>query len=71
MESLASRLTAHDLFADAVEVAITAVGVEPLRESARRVLIEAHLAEGNFAEARRVYAAYGELLAVEWDTAER
>jgi DNA-binding SARP family transcriptional activator len=65
MESLGRRLIAHGLFADAVEVAITTVGVDPLRESAQRVLIEAHLAEGNFVEARRAYAAYDELLAVE------
>jgi len=65
MESLGRRLIAHGLFADAIEVAITAVSFEPLRESAQRVLIEAHLAEGNFVEARRAYAAYDELLAVE------
>jgi DNA-binding SARP family transcriptional activator len=65
MESLVRRLIADGLFADAIEVAMTAVGVEPLRESAQRVLIEAHLAEGNFVEARRAYGAYSELMAVE------
>ena len=65
MESLVRRLIADGLFADAVDVAMTAVGMEPLRESAQRVLIEAHLAEGNFVEARRAYAAYDEMLAVE------
>ena len=44
---------------------MTAVGAEPLRESAQRVLIEAHLAEGNFVEARRAYMAYDEMLAAE------
>jgi DNA-binding SARP family transcriptional activator len=67
MESLVRRLISRDLFADAVEVAITAVGAEPLRESAQRVLIEAFLAEGNFVEARRAYVAYGEMLAAELD----
>jgi DNA-binding SARP family transcriptional activator len=67
MESLARRLIAHGLFADAVEVAMSAVSVEPLRESAQRALIEAHLAERNIVEARRVYANYAELMAVELD----
>jgi DNA-binding SARP family transcriptional activator len=65
MESLVRRLISRGLFADAVEVAITAVRVEPLRESAQRVLIEAHLAEDNFVEARRAYVAYHEMLRTE------
>jgi DNA-binding SARP family transcriptional activator len=65
MESLVPRLIADGLFADAVDTALIAVSVEPLRESAQRVLIEAHLAEGNFVEAHRAYAAYDEMLAVE------
>jgi DNA-binding SARP family transcriptional activator len=65
MESLARQLISRGLLIDAVEVATTAVGVEPLRESAQRVLIEAHLAEGNFVEAHRIYMAYHEMLAAE------
>jgi DNA-binding SARP family transcriptional activator len=65
MESLVRQLILRGLFADAIEVAITAVGVEPLRESAQRVLLEAHLAEGNLVEARRAYAAYHEMLTTE------
>jgi DNA-binding SARP family transcriptional activator len=65
MESSVRRLISHGVFADAVELALIAVGVEPLRESAQRVLIEAHLAEGNFFEARRTYFAYSETLAEE------
>jgi DNA-binding SARP family transcriptional activator len=65
MELLTRRLVARGLFADAVQVAMTAVAAEPLRESAQRVLIEAHLAEGNLVEARRVYATYNDLMAVE------
>jgi DNA-binding SARP family transcriptional activator len=34
------------------------VSADPLRESANRVLIEAHLAEGNLVEARRAYERY-------------
>jgi DNA-binding SARP family transcriptional activator len=65
MESLARRLISHGLFADAIEVAMTAVGAEPLRESAQRVLIEAYLAEGNLVEAHRAYVAYDAMLAAE------
>jgi DNA-binding SARP family transcriptional activator len=65
MESLVRQLISRGQFADAIEVATTAVGVEPLRESAQRVLIEAHLAEGNFVEARRAYVGYHEMLAAE------
>jgi DNA-binding SARP family transcriptional activator len=65
MESLVRWLISHNRFADAVQVALTAVGAEPLRESAQRVLIQAHLAEGNLVEARRAYMAYHEMLAEE------
>jgi|SRR5918994_870713 DNA-binding SARP family transcriptional activator len=65
MESLVRRLTSRGSFADAVELAMTAVGVEPLRESAQRVLIEAHLAEGNIIEAHRAYVAYCKMLSAE------
>ena len=65
MESLVRQLISRGLFADAMEMAMTAVGVDPLRESAQRVLIEAHLAEGNFVEAHRAYMAYDEMLAAE------
>jgi DNA-binding SARP family transcriptional activator len=65
MESLVRSLISRRLFADAVEVAVTAVGAEPLRESAQRVLIEAHLAEGNLAEARRAFMAYNGMLKAE------
>ena len=65
MESLVRHLIVQRLFADAVEIAMSAVNIEPLRESAQRVLIEAHLAEGNYVEARRVYLAYHRLIAEE------
>lgn len=54
-----SRARCH---AQAVDAAMAAVAVEPLRESAQRVLIEAHLAEVNHVEARRCYEAYYELV---------
>jgi DNA-binding SARP family transcriptional activator len=40
---------------------LAAVGREPLRESAHRALIQAHLAEGNAGEAVRRYRRYAEI----------
>lgn len=48
--------------AGALAAALAAVAVEPLRESAHRIVIAAHLAEGNAAEAMRHYARYRDLL---------
>ncbi|MFF0410255.1 BTAD domain-containing putative transcriptional regulator [Kitasatospora sp. NPDC004745] len=58
LEALSRHLVRAGRCAEAVESAMVAVGVEPLRESAQRVLIEAHLAEGNLVEALRSYDAY-------------
>lgn len=46
----------------ALTVALAAVGIDPLRESAHRIVIQAHLAEGNNAEALRQYTHYRKLL---------
>ena len=58
LEGLSRRFRAVQRFAEAVEAAMMAVAAEPLRESAQRVLIEAHLAEGNLVEARRTFQMY-------------
>src|SRR5690242_10288749 len=58
LEVLSRRLIAEGRCAEAVEAAISAVSADPLRESANRVLIEAHLAEGNLVEGRRAYERY-------------
>jgi DNA-binding SARP family transcriptional activator len=58
LEILSRRLVAAGRRAEAVETAISAVSADPLRESANRVLIEAHLAEGNLAEGLRAYERY-------------
>lgn len=62
LEGLSRELVRLGRCAEAVDVATEAVAVEPLRESAQRVLIEAHIAEGNVVEARRLYSAYRRLL---------
>ncbi len=62
LEALSRRLTQVGRYADAVEAAITAIDAEPLRESAQRVLAEAHLGEGNWVEARRGYVRFREIM---------
>jgi DNA-binding SARP family transcriptional activator len=55
LEALCRRLTAAGSFGQAVQVGMTAVAGEPLRESPRRALIEAHLAADNVAAALGEY----------------
>jgi DNA-binding SARP family transcriptional activator len=65
LEQLSRHLSAAGRHAQAVDAAIAAVCAEPLRESAQRTLIRAHLAEGNLVEAQRTFRTYRQLLAVE------
>jgi DNA-binding SARP family transcriptional activator len=53
LEVIAERRTAQQRYAEAIEAALAAVRLEPLRESATRALIAAHLAEHNVIEAVR------------------
>lgn len=62
LEALSRCLSRAGRFAAAVEAAILVVNADPLRESAQRALIEAHLAEGNLVEARRGYQVYRDLI---------
>lgn len=62
LEGLCRRLSAKGRFGQAVQAGLAAVSGEPLRESARRALIEAHLAEHDVAAARREYEVFCELL---------
>jgi len=67
LEALSRYLLETRRLGEAVEAAMTAVSVDPLRESAQRLLVEAHLAEGNLVEARRSFAHYCVLLRAELD----
>jgi DNA-binding SARP family transcriptional activator len=49
-------------YGEAVDAGLAAVCAEPLRESAHRVLIRTHMAEGNHAEAGRQYELCRRLL---------
>lgn len=62
LETLSERLAAARRFGQALETALAAVAGEPLRESAHRVLIRTHIAEGNTSEAIRQYRFYSRLL---------
>jgi len=62
LEAMADRLACAGRYGEAVQVAYTAVGIEPLRESAHRAVVRVHLAEGNVVEAIRAYRAYCEML---------
>ncbi len=62
LEALCRRLTAKGRFGQAVQAGVAAVSGEPLRESARFALIEAHLAERNVGAALREYEAFRQLL---------
>jgi DNA-binding SARP family transcriptional activator len=61
LEAVCRELIARGRPGDAVEAAMNAVRFEPLRESAQRMLIEAHLAEHNHSEARRAFHTYARL----------
>ncbi|WP_432949884.1 AfsR/SARP family transcriptional regulator [Kribbella sp. CA-253562] len=65
LEALCERLTSAGRIGEAVDVGLDAIRAEPLRESAHRVLIEAHLAGGNRWEALRQFQRCKALLAEE------
>lgn len=62
LEALCEELAADGRFVDAIAVGLAAVDGEPLRESAHRAVIKAHLLEGNPGEALRQYDYFHHLL---------
>jgi DNA-binding SARP family transcriptional activator len=62
LETLCSDLSAAGSYATAVEAGLACIAAEPLRESAHRALIGAHLAEGNRVEAIRQFRLYEALV---------
>ncbi|MCP2257573.1 DNA-binding transcriptional activator of the SARP family [Streptoalloteichus tenebrarius] len=55
MEALSRRLLREGRHAEALDAALEAVRLEPLRESGHRCVLAAHLAQGNVMEALRHY----------------
>jgi DNA-binding SARP family transcriptional activator len=62
LENLARRLSVCGRHGDAIQAALAAIRLEPLRETAHRTLIETHLAEGNWSEACRQFERCRRLL---------
>ncbi len=69
LEAVATQLTAAGRYADAIDAALAAVRLEPLREAATRALIVAHLAENNIVEAVRCLTSFRNGLASEFGAA--
>ena len=63
LEHLADRRLADGDIVGAILAGTSAVRCGPLRESSHRVLVRAHLADGNYSEALRQYDLYRRLLA--------
>ena len=62
LERLAKHLLDEERFLDALQTALGAVAIEPIREAAHRIVIEVHIAEGNVASALQHYNRYRALL---------
>lgn len=62
LETLAAAHLGESRPATALAIALYVACDEPLRESANRLVVEAHLAQGNWAEAARQYTRYRTLL---------
>jgi DNA-binding SARP family transcriptional activator len=62
LEALSRRLQSCGRYARAVQAGLAAVAGEPLRESAHRAVIEAHLGQGNPVEALRQFHRLRQLL---------
>jgi DNA-binding SARP family transcriptional activator len=65
LEALSEMCRRDGRYPEAITAALAAVRAEPLRESAQRALVGAHLAEDNVGEALRQFRAYRRLLADE------
>lgn len=63
LEALCDELAVQGRYAEAVEAGLAAIAAEPLRESAHRAVVRAHLAEQNRGEALRQYELFRRLLA--------
>ncbi|MFF0737753.1 BTAD domain-containing putative transcriptional regulator [Streptomyces chartreusis] len=58
LEALAQQYQSTHQYLPALQAALTAMAVDPIRETAHRIVIEVHLAEGNVANALKRYHDY-------------
>jgi len=62
LETLSRHHLGSGAVAEAIDAALASIGIEPLRESSHLALIEAHVADGNHAEAARQVTRLTDLL---------
>ena len=62
LEATAQRLSDEGDHLGAIEAALAAIRIDPLRESSHRCLIAVHVAEGNHSDALRQFESYRTLL---------
>lgn len=62
LDRLGEELLAQGRYFDALQVGLVSAAVEPLHESAHRLIVRTHLAEGNVAAALRAYTTYARQL---------
>ncbi|SFR12168.1 DNA-binding transcriptional activator of the SARP family [Lentzea waywayandensis] len=62
LEAIAQHLISTGAHLAALEAAFTAISIDPVRETAHRTVIAAHLAQGNHGSALRHYQQYRALL---------
>ena len=69
LEGLAQQFQVADQYLPALQAALAAMAVDPIRETAHRIVIEVHLAEGNVANALKRYHDYRAFLRRELNVA--
>ncbi|SER75741.1 DNA-binding transcriptional activator of the SARP family [Lentzea xinjiangensis] len=62
LEAIAQRFISAGAHLAALEAAFTAIAIDPVRETAHRTVVAAHLAQGNCGSALRHYQQYRALL---------
>jgi DNA-binding SARP family transcriptional activator len=68
LEAAGQRLLMSGRLGEAASLALTAISIDPLRESANKLLIDIHLRDGNVTDAARHFATYETRLLVETGT---
>ncbi|MFJ6618062.1 BTAD domain-containing putative transcriptional regulator [Kitasatospora sp. NPDC091335] len=69
LEGLAHQLCDAERYLPALQTALAAIAIDPVRETAHRIVVEVHLAEGNLASALRSYQHYRSFLQRELNVA--
>ncbi|WP_229848444.1 AfsR/SARP family transcriptional regulator, partial [Kitasatospora griseola] len=69
LESLAQQFQAAQWYVPALQTALAAIAIDPIRETAHRRVIEIHIAEGNPASAIKRYRDYQDFLRRELNVA--